>query len=196
MKKILLIFVLSLLFNFSSKANDAHFGVDLGWGFVDLKAADTAQTIANLSGSTVTYTYDEAALVGRAYFDAEIADNILAEIGYFLSGDMSATYTIGSASASETYNTSGIDAAVVYKPNDEGAFFKAGMHSSELDGALDVTIDGTKYNIAQESANGIGYLVGAGFDFDENYRVGYTFYTSIGGIADADIGLLYIGYRF
>ena len=45
-------------------ADEVTLGVDIGYGFLDIGADDTAQTIANISGSTVTASYDTGAGLG------------------------------------------------------------------------------------------------------------------------------------
>ena len=78
-------FLISILLILASKVysadSDVHIGIDLGWGFADIGADETAQTIANLSGSTVTYTYDEATFAGRIYMDYDIGNDLFAEVG-------------------------------------------------------------------------------------------------------------------
>ena len=67
MYKFISFFILFGLLSFTkiliANENDSksYFGVDGGYAFVDLKAEETAQTLANLSGSTVTYQEDQAA---------------------------------------------------------------------------------------------------------------------------------------
>ena len=43
------VFVLILFFSSLVKSDEISLGVDLGFGFIDIGADDTAQTIANLS---------------------------------------------------------------------------------------------------------------------------------------------------
>lgn len=64
---------------FSSKlvADEVTFGVDVGYGFLDIGADDTAQTIANISGSTVTVSYDTGAWFGRIYGDYKILTQLI-----------------------------------------------------------------------------------------------------------------------
>jgi len=197
MKKLLTIMSIVL---FSSVANAENYaGIDGGYGFVDLKAKDTAQTLANLSGSTVTYTYDRAAITGRLYFGFDIAEHLVVEIGYFASANASAKYTISGASATENYSSSGIDAGFVYKPSDEGVFFKAGFHSSKVDGDASITIGGTTYNIASTSKSGTGLMGGIGYEEKMSGssglkgRVGWTYYNKVGGVSDANVNLIYLG---
>ena len=177
-----------------AEEKQTNFGIDFGWAFIDIGAAKTAQNIANISGSTVTYTSDTGAFAGRIYGDYKISENIYGEVGYFLSGEVNAKYTLSGATASEAYSVSGLDFSGVYK-GDSGFFAKGGIHSSTVDGKANITISGTSY-AAKAAASGTGALFGFGFDLEDGSRYGYTFYSSLGGLADADVGLLYYGWRF
>ena len=170
------------------------FGVDVGFGFADIGAKDTAQTIANLAGSTVTYSYDYGAVAGRLYLDYGISDDLLFEAGYFQSGDIDAKYTLSGTTVTESYSVNGFDIAAVYAPSNEGYFFKGGFHSSEISGNASITISGTTY-AAKATASGGGFLIGGGFDYGGS-RFGYTYYANVGGDSDANVGLLYYGWRF
>ena len=70
MKKLIIgIFALVLFQSQSLKAEEGKFriGVEAGYAYADLGADKTAQELANLAGTTVTYTYDKADLMGRIY---------------------------------------------------------------------------------------------------------------------------------
>ncbi len=170
------------------------FGIEGGWGFIDIGAADTAQNIANISGSTVSYTSDTGTWVGRFFGDFQISDNFYGEIGYFISGDITAKYTLSGATASESYSANGIDFAGVFK-SEAGLFVKGGLHSSTVDGQANITISGTTY-AANAAASGTGGLFGFGMEGADGERYGYTFYSSVGGLDDADVGFLYYGFKF
>jgi hypothetical protein len=178
-----------------AKEGETHLGIDMGYGFLDIGADQTAQNIANLSGSTVTYTADEATWVGRGYIDYSIDDNFFGEIGYFISGELNAKYTLSGTTVTEAYSANGLDFAAGFKDSASGLFFKVGGHSSEVDGKASITISGTTY-AANAAASGTGLLFGGGIDFKDNSRIGYTYYSNLGGLTDADVGLIYIGYRF
>ena len=51
--------------------------------------------------------------MGRIFSDYAFSPEISAEVGYFFTGSLYATYTISGASATESYDAMGIDAAVV-----------------------------------------------------------------------------------
>ena len=190
------VFVLILFFSSLVKSDEISLGVDLGFGFIDIVADDTAQTIANLSGSTTTVTYDTGAWFGRVYGEYKIADATYIDIGLFTTGDVTAKYTLSGATASESYSANGVDVSAVIKENEkEGLFVKGGFHSSTIDGNADVTISGTTY-AAQATASGTGFLIGGGFDFDGGQRAGATFYSNLGGDSAADMWLIYYGIKF
>lgn len=178
----------------SAEDSKVGFGIELGRAGFDIGAKQTAQTIANLAGQAVTYTYDKSTTVGRVFIDYRLSDDFLIEAGYFSSGLLDATYTLAGASATESYTTKGLDLSSVYLPKDSALFFKAGIHSSQVDGLATITIGGTAY-AANASYSGTGILIGAGFQFD-NTRVGLTYYGDIGGNSNANSAVAYLGYRF
>ena len=191
MKK-LINYILGSLFIFNISNAEVKLGVEGGLVFADMRAEETAQTIANLSGSTVNYTYDEATWAGRIFADYAFTNEVHAEVGYFLTGSLDATYKIGSDSATESYDAMGIDAAIAF--HQENVFVKAGMHSSELNGNASITIGSTTYAVS-DSISGSGYLVGAGVMLDDT-RYGITYYSDMGGDADSDMTFLYGGVVF
>ena len=208
MIRIIISFIFFILFSFTNNlvANEnnskSYFGVDGGYAFVDLKAEETAQTLANLSGSTVSYQEDQAAGYLRFYYGFAVNDNLDLQAGYFNTSSISATYTIGANSASESYEASGFDASFKFRPDVQAGFYaKLGVHYSELTGNATITIGGTTYDIASAKANGSGLMFGLGYDFGQNvdgsgWKVGYDIYDSTGGISGADFGLMYLGYNF
>jgi len=195
MKKINVLFGLVFISFFgltNVQAENVRFGAEGGLTFADMRAEETAQAIANASGSTVTYTYDEATWVGRLFVDYPLGTEASLEVGYFFTGSLDATYTISGASATEAYNARGVDVSAVFRS--DGVFFKAGMHSSEMDGEATITISGTKYNVS-DTISGSGYLVGGGFEEDDQ-RIGITYYADVGGDGDSDMTMLYYGVLF
>ena len=197
-KSFYLTFIFLFLSIFCSKlvAYEVTFGVDAGYGFLDIGADDTAQTIANLSGSTVTASYDTGAWFGRIYGDYKIDDSTYIDVGFFMTGDVTAKYTLSGATASESYSANGIDVAAVIKEDKKDALFvKGGFHSSTIDGNANVTISGTTY-AAKATASGIGFVFGGGYDYEDGSRAGITYYANLGGESDADMWLVYYGFRF
>ena len=185
-------FLIALLLISNTAYAELKMGVEGGITWADIRAEETAQILANASGSTVSYEYDKATWMGRIFGDYAINSDIHAEIGYFLTGSLDATYTISGASATEGYDAMGIDLAIVM--HTDGAFFKAGMHSSELNGSANLTIGGTTYAVT-ESISGSGFLVGGGFESDDS-RFGLTYYSDMGGDADSDMTFLSYGVMF
>ncbi len=195
MRKIYFIITLFFFtfFNVTSSYGDKlRFGIEGGLTWADMRAEETAQTLANLSGSTVTYTYDEATWMGRIFADYELSSEMSLEVGYFFTGSLDANYTISGSSASEGYNGRGIDLAAVFKQDE--LFLKAGLHSSEMDGAASLTIGGTTYTVS-DTISGSGYLAGAGLEMDDS-RAGVTYYADVGGDGDSDMVFLYYGVMF
>lgn len=178
-----------------------YVGAEAGYGFVDIKAEQTAQTIANLSGQTVRVVYDKAGFTGRGYFGIGIDQNIAVEIGYFATANLTATYTLSGASAKENYSASGLDASLVFKPAEEGVFFKVGMHNSKVTGDASITVGGTTYNVNGTTKSGTGLLGGIGYEAklanspDVSWRAGWTYYNKIGGLSDANVNLFYAGIQ-
>ena len=189
--------LLKLIIAFSillcSHANaEVKMGFEGGLGYADMRAEETAQTLANLSGETVTYSYDEATWMGRIFADYAFTPEVSTEIGYFFTGSLDATYKIGGDSATESYDAMGIDAAIVV--HQDALYFKAGMHSSEMNGSASLTIGGTTYAIS-DTISGSGFLVGGGIEVDDT-RYGLTYYSDMGGDGDSDVLFLYGGVKF
>ena len=177
-----------------AEPGEVHFGVDGGLTYAELKAEETAQEIANLSGSTVTYTYDEATWAGRLYVDYGVAENMDVEVGFWLTGSLDATYTIGANSASESYDMSAIDVSLNYNLVGSPFFVKGGVHQSTLNGAAEIKIGATTYDIA-DSISGTGWLLGGGMKVG-NSRYGVTYIANVGGDSDSSTAFGYYGIRF
>ena len=153
---------------------------ELGYSPVDMEAEDTAQAIANASGSTVTAEYSTGVLVGRIFADYGISDNLFGEIGYFQTSGAEATYKIGSDSATESYDAHGFDFSAKFMS--DGIFGKVGMHSTTIDGAVNLTIGGSSYAATGE-AQGTGTLIGGGIEIDGTI-FSITRYNDVAGITD------------
>lgn len=194
MKKIILfVFLLNFTFLNSIKAQDVFtFGIDGGWGFLDLGADDTAQIIANATSRTTSFTEDSGSFVIRPFIQYELDSTSAFEIGYFFTGDVTATYTNSSGSASESYNASGFDLSYLYSWDE--FTFKVGVHASEVTGAATINMGGT--NVAVGGAtSGSGALVGFNYNLDNAY-IGLQQYSNVGGDDSADIIYLSYGYKF
>ena len=195
MKKTLVVILGLILFSSQSlKAEEGQFrfGVELGWSPIELEADKTAQAIANALGETVTATYDKGVFVGRLFGEYGLSSNTAIEAGYFKTSSADAKYAAASGTASESYDVSGFELALALKSS-EGFFGKVGMHSSTVEGALNVTIGGQSL-AATGSADGSGLLMGVGYEVD-NIRYAITRYNDVGGI-DMDVTYLSVGFLF
>lgn len=177
--------------------NAQYLVVEGGGAFSDIGAKKTAQTLANLSGQTVTYSYNRGFVTGRVAYGHEIDERFAVEVGYFGASGLKATYTITGASATESYSSSGLDFSGIFK-TDSGVFVKGGFHSSKLNGAASITIGGTTYSVSGRVGSGTGALFGIGYeaelDKSSSVRIGWTRYSSVGGVTAADSDFVYGAY--
>jgi hypothetical protein len=179
-----------------TKAGETKFGIDAGYAFADIGAQNTAQSIANATGSTTTYTYDKATWMVRPFVSYGFTKDVSGEFGFFYTGDLDANYrTASGLTASESYKAYGFDAAAVYTwPG--GFFAKGGLHYSQIDAAGQIRLsNGSGVNVSGYSY-GVNGLVGLGYESAGGFRVGYTYYNDIGNLKEADFGMLYIGTKF
>lgn len=190
MNKILIV----LLFTFFSLKSYAESGAGIegGIAYGDIGAEETAQRIANISGSTTLVEYDRATFYGRLFYEHELTSETFIDVGYFMTGSLDAKYTLSGASATEGYSFNGFEASYGVKTG--GGFFKGGVHQSQVDGNASITIGGTTY-AAEASAEGTGFLLGGGVE-DGKTRYGVTYYNSVGGVDDANILVGYYGIKF
>lgn len=194
----------SLLFlNFNANAEELKFGVSGGMSFVDVGdyAADTAQLIANATGSTTTYSYDRATWGGRVFGEYDLSPNLSLEAGYFLSGDIDISYSIPGASADEAFSGSGIDFSGKYTFSETNIYVRGGFHSSSLKNSASITIGGTTVDLGSIETDGTGSLFGFGYIIKNNEDgsssfVGYDLYSAVGGVSKADFGYLHYGITF
>jgi len=179
-KKLAIVFSLITSTSFAQ----SYVGIEGGLGFADIGAKDTAQTLANLAGQTVGYKYDRATVAGRIYVGTAVAKDIRIEAGYFSTGNIDATYSTAGASAKEGYSVSGFEFSGIFKPETSPFLFKAGFHSSKVNGSGSISIGGTTYAASTESS-GTGFLLGLGYEdkFGEDtyWQTGVTYYNKIGG---------------
>ena len=183
MKKVITIFFSYIFLTLGlNAAEEGKFrgGIEVGYSPFDIGAEDTAQAIANASGSSVTVTYDKGLFAGRVFADYGFTPNLGVEVGYFKTTSVDATYKIGADSASESYSASGLDISGVLS-HESGFYGKLGMHSSNVSGDLSVTIGSSSYAATGE-ADGTGTLVGAGYE-KNNIRYAITRYNDLGGVS-------------
>ena len=205
MKKIFLAFLFSAFAtsaladsHTNSEAQKISFGFEGGYATAETKdsARTLAQSLANSTGRTVTYTYEEATYAGRIFGLYKISDNLDLELGYMNTSSMDANYSFSgtSVTASVGLKANGFDYGIRYNTSPE-LYFKLGMHSYDLDSTASVTISGTRYSATATSSETNPYY-GIGYNFNETWSVGYTMYTKVGGTNGGDVGFLYAGYRF
>jgi len=177
--------------------NAQYLVVEGGGAFSDIGAEKTAQTLANLSGNTVTVTYNRGFVTGRVAYGHELDERFAVEVGYFGASGLKATYEMTGLSATESYSASGIDFAGIFKPGG-GLFVKGGFHSSKLSGAGSITFGGTTYSVSGRIGSGTGALFGIGYeaelDKSSSVRIGWTRYSSVGGVTSADSDFVYGAY--
>ena len=186
---------LSVLFLILFGANafaESGAGVEGGLAYGDIGAEETGQRIANIAGSSVLVEYDRATWYGRLFYEYELTSESFIDVGYFMTGSLDAKYTLSGASATEGYTFNGFEAS--YGIKNDGLFFKGGLHQSQVDGAASITIGSTTY-AANASAEGTGFLLGGGIE-DDKTRYGITYYSSVGGVDDADLLVGYYGIKF
>ena len=195
--KYLLVTINSLLLaSGMATAQDLRFGIEGGWAAADLGAKNTATSLATVTSRTVTYTEEAASLAGRIFVEVPVQENISAEIGYFATSSLDATYKFSgtTVTAKEGATANGIDFGAKLNVNDT-MFFRAGLHRSNLNQSVTVSISGTSYS-ASLSQSGTGSYFGGGFNLDDNLSFGVTQYLDLGGLSGADATFLFVGYRF
>lgn len=198
MKKLLISVALTAVASTVS-AQSSYFGIEGGAAFADIKADETAQYLANVSNRTTTYTYDKATGVGRIYYGTNVAKNVDVEIGVFATSDLKATYTNSLGTANEKYSAKGVDLSVVYRPEQTGFFFKAGVHQAKIDGNARVTI-GSYSASAAGSESGAGLLAGIGYDAkltnDLYWHTAFTHMNKVAGEINVNVVSLGISKKF
>ena len=188
--------LMTSLVSAETKPGQTQFGIDGGYAFADIDAKNTAQSIANATGSTTTATYDNATWMIRPFVSYGYTKEISGDLGLFYTGDLDASYrTASGVTASESYKAMGVDLSGVYTfPG--GIFVKAGVHYGQLDGSASVTLSSGASASVSGYQYGANVLAGAGYESASGLRVGYTFYNDIGDLAGADFGMIYVGTKF
>ena len=173
-----------------------YFGIDGGYAMVDIKAAETAQALANASGRTTAYSYNKGTSFGRLFGGVNVHKNVDIEAGFFTTGKLTANYSNTLGTASESYSATGFDLSVVLRPSPTGFYAKVGAHNSRVDGNATVRIS-TYSGSASASQSGTGMFAGLGYDFkfsnDVVGSVGYSYYDKIGGLTGVHASVLSFG---
>jgi hypothetical protein len=198
MKKKVLAIAITLATS-SAFAQSSYFGIEGGAAFADIKADETAQYLANVSGRTTSYSYDKGTGVARIFYGTNVAKNIDVEIGYFMTGDLKASYSNSLGTANEKYSAYGVDLSAVYRPEPTGLFFKAGVHQSKIDGNARVTV-GSYTATGAGSESGAGALVGIGYDAKLNndlyWHTAFTHMNKVAGEINVNVLTVGISKKF
>ena len=173
-----------------------YVGIEGGYAWVDIKAEETAQTLANLSGRTTTVSYDKATPFGRLFGGINVHQYVDIEAGVFTTGNLTANYSNSLGTANESYRAAGFDLSVVLRPAQTGFYVKLGGHNTRVEGNASVTISTTSAS-ASASKTGSGFFGALGYDFkftnDTVGSFGYSYYDKIGGLAGINASILSLG---
>lgn len=173
-----------------------YVGIEGGYAWVDIKAAETAQALANASGRTTTYSYDKATPFGRLFGGINVHQYVDIEAGVFTTGNLTANYSNSLGTASESYSATGFDLSIVLRPEPTGFFVKLGGHNSRVDGNASVRIS-TYSASASASKTGSGFFGALGYDFkftnDIVGSVGYSYYDKVGGLDGVNASIVSFG---
>ena len=163
-------------------------------------ASNNAQALANASGSSVTYTYENSTLSGRIFAGYRIAPKFSIEMGYFNSLAFEATYKGTASGTAWSYTQSaeaaGIDFAGRFDIG-ETFYAKAGLHSSRIDELRSFTASSFTYT-GSVSASGTGFLIGFGTQKDITpnktfWNSEIVYYDSVAGVSDTVLTFFSIG---
>jgi len=160
---------------------------------MDDYAEEVGQGLANLTGNTVTGTYENATWSGRLSGGYNISNKFAIEIGYFFTGDIDlewkGTYSGASWVATSANSAEGVDIAGRYNL-DNNLYVKFGAHSSEISEVAQIKISSLTYT-GKATKSGTGALFGFGKREDMNNGLFWdgsvTYYDSLGGHSGANI---------
>ena len=174
-----------------------YFGIEGGYALVDINASDTAQAIANATGSTTRVKYDYGALSGRAFAGLGINDSIALEIGAFATMSVDAKYSNATGSASEAFSGKGLDLSAKFT-HASNFFARGGIHYSQVTGDSQINMAGV--NVASNgSQSGVGFLAGAGFNDKRAdgsiLYYEYRYLNKLGGLDTANAHMFVVGYQ-
>jgi hypothetical protein len=188
-----------LLFGTSQLAtaqSSAYFGAEGGYAISDIKAGDTAQAIANATGTTTTVRYDRGALIGRVFVGSAINDSLGLELGGFMSGSIDARYSNTTGTASESVSARGLDFSAKFMSSADW-YARGGVHYSQVSGDAQLNMAGVSYR-GSGTSSGAGFLVGAGISNKGSDGSGtyyeYRYLGRLGGLTDANAHMLVIGF--
>jgi hypothetical protein len=198
---IFLILSIFLVFSKYSYAEyKSYVGIQGGFIYSDNEgsADKNAQDLANASGATVNYAYEETTWGLRPYGGFIVNDKVALEVGYVLSGSIDETYKGSSSGTAWTYtqgaSVDGVDGAVKF--NFDNLFAKIGIHQLTIEAVGAFTASGFTYS-GGASRSGSGFLLGGGYQDelgdDLYWNAQFTYYDSVGGVADATMSLFAVG---
>ena len=197
MKKIIIATVFFCASQTAFAQSTPYFGIEGGYALVDINASDTAQAVANATGSTTYVTYDRGALSGRVFAGSGINDSIALEIGAFATMSVDAKYSNSSGSASEAYSVKGLDFSAKFT-HDSNWFARGGIHYSQVSGDAQVNMAGVNVS-STGSKSGAGFLAGAGFNDKRAdgsiIYYEYRYLNNLGGLDTVNTHMFVIGYQ-
>jgi hypothetical protein len=170
-----------------------YVGIESGVARADTGVDDTAQAIANATGSTVFYTYNPVTVAFRVFAGRRVDPYLRIEGGYLRTGSLTAQYRFSGGSATESYSASGFDASLLVNPADSGLYGRLGVHASELNASASVIYNGSLGAVGLKRS-GTGLLVGLGYEYERDtqnaIRYGWTRYMGVGGVSGADVDFI------
>jgi hypothetical protein len=197
MKKVIIATVFFCASQIAFAQSTPYFGIEGGYALVDINASDTAQAVANATGSTTKVTYDRGALSGRVFAGSGINDSIALEIGAFATMSVDAKYSNATGSASEAFSLKGLDFSAKFT-HASNWFARGGIHYSQVSGDAQVNMAGLNVT-STGSQSGAGFLAGAGFS-DKRADGSITYYeyrylNKLGGLDNVNTHMFVIGYQ-
>jgi hypothetical protein len=197
MKKLITIVAILCVSQSAFAQSPTYFGIEGGYAFIDISAKDTAQTIANATGSTTTVKYDSGALSGRVFAGSRINDSLALELGAFASMSVDAKYSNSYGTASENYSVKGLDFSAKFT-NTSNLFARGGIHYSQVSADSQVTMAGLNY-AGSGNNSGAGFLVGAGYNDKQAdgsvVYFEYRYMNRLGGMSSANAHMLVLGWQ-
>ena len=176
---------------------DAYIGFSSGFVPADPStvASNNAQTLANITGSTTSYTYRKAVGIGRAYLGLKVHRHLDLEVGYFGTSKSKINYSNTNGAIDQNLSFKGADLSFIVRPFEKGLFLRAGAHMSQINSEFDNRMVGVTSLSSYQS--GTGYLFGLGYrgeiTEDLDWQAEYTRMASIAGINGQDFSAFSLG---
>lgn len=180
-------------FSVSAQAVKVNPGVYLGvdGGFASVPS------LTSPAGARVTSETKSAGFM-RGALGYHFTSDWALELGYFGTGDFKQSGMVGTGRYDAKYKASGADFTAIYKFKEglPGLFLKAGVSYARVSGS------GIRFSDGSQSASGMGYLLGLGYEYDFSSNWGanlaYTRYQRVGSVENLNANVLTAGlkYRF